>query len=613
MLGKLSVLIASNRIAQRVLRPINSPSRAFFLALAVLLVSLTGCIVGPDFTHLESPALPQSYLTNPDVDIQHTVAISDWWDVFADEKLNELIGLAQGQNLTLIESYERIIEARASLRLQGGQLTPNTSLVGEYAFSKRSVNGRPFITESSQNGDPFDLFNLGADSIWEIDLFGKIRRSIEAADAEVQFQENEFAHIRQTLFADIAASYLRIRLLQGQVELINESIAVQDVTAEFVSERGEAGVSNELDSQQTESFRHRSGALLASLQQELDLEFNQLAILIGQAPDIGLREFVGVQPLPTLPPMPEAGIPADVLRRRPDIQRDEMAVRAASARIGIAEADLYPQLSLIGSVSVSSRTVSSLFETDGLAFAVGPSLQWNILQFRQINSNIEINKSRFRQSIAKYRATVLAAVREVEDGLIRHDGFYKQWKELNLAIEADEKAVALSLNRYKIGKTNFQRVLDAQQQLLDDRQQMVLAQAEATTQLIRIYKAAGGNWSNIGSATCVNHATCADGTCNQSQLIQSQQTRYNPSVNSSYSLPDQTWSTQSNGRQANLDNRYPGIQFTPQSQAISSGPSNSEIFVELPHLDSSFKSEDTSSAIMDLKAESQSWPSSIER
>ena len=146
MLGKLSVLIASNRIAQRVLRPINYPSRAFFLALAVLLVSLTGCIVGPDFTHLESPALPQSYLTNPDVDIQHTVAISDWWDVFADEKLNELIGLAQGQNLTLIESYERIIEARASLRLQGGQLTPNTSLVGEYCLLYTSPSPRDLST-----------------------------------------------------------------------------------------------------------------------------------------------------------------------------------------------------------------------------------------------------------------------------------------------------------------------------------------------------------------------------------------------------------------------------------------------------------------------------------
>jgi len=171
--------------------------------------------------------------------------------------------------------------------------------------------------------------------------------------------------------------------------------------------------------------------------------------------------------------------------------------RYASARIGVAVADLYPSLTLLGEVNVSAQSVSSLFETNGLEFSVGPSFRWNILHFGRITNNIEIQESQMRQAIARYQETALNAVREVEDAMVNHRGFLEQWAALSQAMQADQKAVELSLQRYRAGKANFQRVLDAQQQLLNDRQQSFAAQTQAIIQLVRLYKAAGGGWENL--------------------------------------------------------------------------------------------------------------------
>lgn len=476
--------------------------RTVFLSLFVLLFTqLTGCIVGPDYAQPGLPGLADDFFAKRAVSSSGSIALSQWWQSFNDPTLDSLLQEAQSQNLTLQESYERIVEARANLRLQGGQLEPNGNLISEYSYRKNSQNARQFV---GPDADPFNLFTLGADVSWELDLFGKIRRSIEAADAELAFEQEDYRSVRQTLFADIVSSYLNIRLLQSQVGLIERSLSLQNETVMLVSQRMQAGVTTELDRTQTESFQHRTTALLASIRQQVEIEFNNLGVLLGRAPDSSLREFVGMQPLPAIPPIPHMGLPAELLRRRPDVIRQEMAVRAASARIGIAEADLYPQLSLLGTIAVRATNVSGLFETGGLDFDVGPSFSWNILHFGRIFDNIAIQQSLFRQSIARYQDTVLSAVREVEDAIINHQGNLEQFESLNRAAIADEKSVQLSLERYRAGKANFQRVLDAQQQLLDDQRQGFMVQAAAITQLVRLYKAVGGSWElgvSAGSTT----------------------------------------------------------------------------------------------------------------
>lgn len=462
------------------------------LVVCTALAAGTGCcVVGPDSTSPAPPILQNQFHGAQWAQPDASLSSAAWWNYFSDDVLNNLISQVQTQNLSLRQSYERIVEARSNLLLQGGQLLPNGDLIGEYAYSKNSANARPFV---AANSDPFDLFRLGFDSRWELDLFGKIKRSIEAADSELKLQQYEYEYLRQTLMSDVAVSYLRIRLLQDQIILVEGNLGIQNETLSLVRQRGEAGVSTELDAKQTEAFRFRTQAALSSLQQQVELEFNQIAILLGQVPNAKLKMDIGVRQLPQIPVMPQFGVPAKLLMLRPDVKREEMAVRAATSRIGVAQADLYPQISLLGSISVSAKSVSALFETNGLAFSVGPSFSWNILHFNRIHHNIDIQQARLRQALLKYQETVLSAVREVEDSLISQEGFQRQWSDLNQAVAADQKSVELSLQRYKAGKANFQRVLDAQQQLLNDQQLLVQAQNSAITETVRLFRAAGG-WS----------------------------------------------------------------------------------------------------------------------
>lgn len=467
-------------------------------------LSLSGCVVGPDFATPATPPLQLDYLAKQSLSGSPSMPVNQWWSSFGDHTLNELLNRAQAQNLSLREAYERIIEARANYRLQGGQLKPNGNVFGEYAYNKRSPNSRPFV---GQNGNPFNLGTLGLETSWEIDLFGRIARQLEAADAELQFQEADFESIRQTLFADIVTSYLQIRLFQSQLALLEQNMLIQEHTARLVAQRTEAGVSTELDRSQTQSFSFRTRSLYVALNQQLELEYNHLSLLMGQTPDRVLQDFVGIAPLPMMPAIPDAGLPADLIRRRPDIRRQEMAVKAASALIGVAESDLYPRLTLIGNIALSSKNLSGLFETDGLEFDLGPSFTWNILHFGRICDNIEIHEARFRQAVAAWQQSILAAVREVEDTMVNHNGFMEQRAVIEQAIAADERAVQLSLERYRAGKANFQRVIDAQQQLVNDQQQRFQFQADAMIELVRLFKAAGGDWT-IGSQTINGCQSC---------------------------------------------------------------------------------------------------------
>ena len=460
------------------------------LVLVFIFTTLSsGCAVGPNFATPTPPVLPPSYVLMGN---DTGVPLDMWWQVFADEKLNALVSQGYANNLDARIAWERVIEARSNLQLVSASRAPTVSTINEYEYSLRSQNAQPFAGSNAQS--PFDLFTAGLDASWQIDLFGKIQRSVEAASAEMYFQENEAQFVRQTLLSDIARSYLRVRLLQNQYDLSQQSIAVQEQTAQLVEQRRKAGLSNQLDLAQTRSLQQRIMALQADLRQQLEVELNQLSILVGEAPSFNMRNFVGFAPIPTVPPMADVGFPAELLRRRPDVRREEALLAAAVARIGVAEADLYPQLSLLGTIEVSAQNMSDLFESDSLDFGVGPSLRWNILHFGRITSNIAVQESQCRQAFHAYQKTVIEASREVEDALARHQSFRAQMSLLNQAVEADRKAVELSLERYDAGKANFQRFLDAQQQLVLDLQNRAQTQANAVEQLIRLYNALGGTW-----------------------------------------------------------------------------------------------------------------------
>ena len=503
----------------------SSSMLAFFAALTMIMC-LSGCIVGPDFRGVGADRIPVDYTESSLNASQHrSVSVEQWWQHFADPQLNQLVEQAMSRNLNLQEMLERVVEARANYQLQTGSLAPDGDFLGSYEYTSRSENSSPFV---GITGDPFNLISLGFGTSWEIDLFGRIRRTIESADATVQLQALDAENLRRILIGDIASSYVRVRLFQQQIQIARQSVDVQRGTLVLISERKDSGVSTELDSVQTRAFLHRSEALLALLQQQLELELNNLSALLGEAPHNALVQQIGHQSLPNIPVVPDTGIPADLVRRRPDVQRDERAVAAASALIGVAEADLYPQLTLVGNIGLASTGISSLFTTESLLFNVGPSVQWNILNFGRIEANIQIQESLTRQAYFRYQQTALNAVREVEDTLTQHRTFREQWERLQAAVRQDQKAVELAMERYQVGRINFQRVLDTQQQLLQDQQQLVLAQANAIDQVVRMFQALGGGWQanhgvgGTGCDSCGQCSTCNSVTDSQPVFVQNQ-------------------------------------------------------------------------------------------
>ncbi len=462
------------------------------ITLAFILLLLNGCVVGPNFTPPTVPAFQQDYSVLSFDD--QSAPIHVWLGSFADSKLVHLLTTADGQNLDVQQAYYRIVEARANAGVVRGELAPTGDVVSEYSFRQQSANASPFV---GSNGEPFNFFLEGFESTWQIDLFGKIARAIESAEAQVSFSEFDAEFIRRALLSDVAATYVRIRLLQDQIVLVDRNLRIQTQTENLVGDRQNAGVSTELDTLQTRALIERTNSIKSALQQDLNVEMNGLSVLLGQVPTPELREFLSDVTVLDIPPILELGFPANLLRERADVRRDEWAFASAMAEIGVAEADLYPQLTLIGDISVSAQSVSTLFSTASLAFDVGPSLRWNIIHFGRITNNIEAAKARCQQAHLTYQQTVLSAVREVEDSVARFNGLRDQAESLGRAIDADEKAVDLSLERYRAGRANFQRVLDAQEQLLQDLQQRSSTRYQAIEQLVRLYNALGGNWQQL--------------------------------------------------------------------------------------------------------------------
>ena len=426
---------------------------------------LSGCTaVGPGYEQPAQPMLSANYQTR-DSQLQPAVNLDSWWQSFADPTLDQLVSQALANNLTVQVAVERIVESRVNVKTSGRKLLPRV------------------------------------DMNCELDLFGRLERSQQAAQADLLVNKYSLQEIQQTLVADVATSYLSIRLLQNQIEIVEKSLQLQQGTTTLVSGRADAGVVTKLDAEQTVAFFHRTRADKAALESQLDTEFNCLGILIGESPTFSLRDFVGFGQIPDSPYLPAAGIPTDLIRRRADIRRAEAEVGAATARIGIAKADLYPRLRLSGFLSPLGGP--------------GP-FAGNPLNFGGGNDNIEIHESRLRQAAGSYRVTVLDAVKEVEDSMAMYDGYRKQLSELEIALQSDVKAVELCLQRYELGKSDFQRVINVQMQMLEDSQASAEARAKANIQLIKLYKAVGGGWPMQSTSTgsrCAECATAYQGEC----------------------------------------------------------------------------------------------------
>lgn len=457
------------------------------------LFTLAGCKVGPNFVRPAAPWLEHVYHDAAPAEPAVEPELTFWWTQFNDPTLNGLVDQAACQNLTLREAYFRVVESRALLTVARGDLFPEVFGTAGYSRRQTSLNANQFIIPPTLRNS-FDLFSAGFDSGWEIDLWGKLRRTVEGAENDLAASEAARRDVLVTLLGDVGTTYIEFRVVQQRLNIAHANLARQSRTADFVRDRFQAGLVSELDVAQAEENLHSTAASIPPLNQQLHLAAHRLSVLLGETPSMDLIARLGVAPVPASPAAVAVGVPADLLRRRPDVRQAEFQVAAQNARIGVATAELYPQLSLRGTITADSRNINTWFSPDSLAYNLGPQFRWDILNFGRLRGGIRVQEARYQQVVARYRQTVLLAVEEVENALISHRTSDERRAELNLATRAAATATELSESQYQQGLVIFQVVLDSQRRVLELQEQIVISEGEMSINAVRAFKAAGGGW-----------------------------------------------------------------------------------------------------------------------
>lgn len=460
----------------------------------IAVVVCSGCKVGPEHCPPCPPPLRPAYQSSAP-GLQPPADLTNWWSRLDDPLLDELIWEAWRQNLDLRAAGVRIVQARSLRGIVRGGLFPQVDGKASYGYRRTSSNANQFVTRDSLSHS-FDLFSTGFDANWEIDIFGKIRRSLEAADADIGLREEDYRDVLVTLLADVAHNYVTIRVLQERLAIARNNLASQEQTLAMVRRRHQAGLVGRLDVAQAESNAFLTAATIPPLEEELQVTLNRLAILLGQSPSRSLAARIGERPLPTDPGLLELGVPADLMRRRPDVRQAEREVAATSARIGVAVADLYPQFSIAGTITVDSRNFSTLFDPASLAHSVGPAFRWDVLNFGRVRSNIWLSRARHDEAIINYQSALLLAVEEVENGLVGYQRSRERVVQLTSAVWAAREAARLSRTQYDRGLIAFQTVLDSERQQLQSEEQLAIAYGTVLSSLIRTFKALGGGWES---------------------------------------------------------------------------------------------------------------------
>ncbi|NLC71663.1 MAG: efflux transporter outer membrane subunit [Desulfuromonadaceae bacterium] len=465
---------------------------AFFLFTAFICLSLlSGCAVGPDYLPPQAQ-VPDSWHARPDpAMVRDCQAIHRWWTLFDDPLLETLIRESAAGNLDLKTAYARVREARATLGIARGDLLPEIGGGG-------SLNRQRTSDNTINPGSIATYYKTALDASWEIDLFGRIRRSVEAAAADYQASREDVNDILVTLQAEVAVTYLNIRTLQAQLRASERNISSQKQSLELTRARFKHGLATDLDVAQAERILYSSEAEMPLLRTSLAGAINAMAVLLGGPPGYLSDEFAREEPIP-LPPEPVMiGIPADLVRRRPDIRRAERQLAAQTARIGVATADLYPSFSLSGTFGFESISTADLFDAGSRTWSYGPSLRWLLFSGNRIRNRIRAEDARTEQALLNYEKTLLNALREVEDGVVAFSQQRTRVAALERSVAASHRNLRLASNLYKEGLVDFQNVLDAQRSIILLDNELAAAKGESAIILVRLYKALGGGWDQKG-------------------------------------------------------------------------------------------------------------------
>lgn len=456
-----------------------------------LALALTGCAVGPDY-RAPQPALPPSWSAATAAAGVQTGAPIDavWWNAFGDPLLSRLVERALASNTDLRIAQARLRSARASSTIAGAARYPS---VTASASAARTASGESSATSS---------YAAGFDARWEIDVFGGVRRGVEAATADEQASAATLAATRVSLAAEVARNYVDVRSYQVRIQIAHDNFASQSETLQLTRWRAQSGLATSLDVEQARANSEQTRAQIPALESALAQSRHALALLLNLAPATLDRELASESPaLPQAVTAIALGIPADTLRRRPDVVAAERSLAAANARIGVAEAARYPSFVLSGSIGLQALSFGGLGGSDASTRSLIGSITAPIFDAGRLKQQVEIRSAEQEQALATYEATLNGALRDVEDALTAIATGRERAEALTQAAEAARNAALLANYRYRSGLTDFQTVLDTERTVRTIEDNVAVNEASTMTALIQLYKALGGGWTVDADAT----------------------------------------------------------------------------------------------------------------
>ena len=478
------------------------------LSLALGLVAVEACSVGPTFTRPQA-TLPAAWQAANDPHLAVTAAADTlWWKAFNDPVLDRLIDLARRQNLPLQIAGLRIVEARAQWGIATGRQYPQV----------QEINGQAAAIGPSKNTPLGPLlprhltaYQIGFDASWEIDFWGKYRSAVDAEAAALLASVADYDAALVSLTAEVARTYVAVRTFEVLIALARNNADIQDQGLKIAQSRFQNGATSELDVTQATTQVQGTRATIPELQGQLQQARNALSTLLGQPPGVAEALLAGARDIPQAPAKVAVSVPAEMLRRRPDIRSAEMSAAAQCARIGVAKAELYPSFSLFGSIGLQSAGSGwgghNFFSGNSFFYQAGPSVSWPFFNYGRIVNNVRVQDARFQELIVSYQNTVLQAAREVEDAMAGFLDAQEAAVFRQEAVKAAQRSVQLSVEQYREGAVDFQRVLDAQRSLLEQQNDLAQSHSSVATGLVALYKALGGGWQSRGNEPIVPEAT----------------------------------------------------------------------------------------------------------
>jgi len=460
-----------------------NPAASTALPVLALLLGLGGCAaLGPDY---QAPDLPVPATWSSGAAAQED--ISEWWKRLQDPILDQLVARALAASPDLKIAQARLREARARRALAGAEELPSVTASASASRSKSSRN--------TGSGATRDLFSAGFDASWEPDVFGATRRGSEAAQADLQASAASLDNTKVSLVAEVARNYVELRGAQARLVIARANLASQSETLQLADWRAQAGLGSSLEVEQARSNREQTHAQIPSLETSLAEAEHQIALLLGQAPASLHPLLAPVAALPRIPDALAVGIPADTLRRRPDLRAAERKLAAETARIGVAEAARYPNFQLSGSIGLDALNAGGLFSSAALGHSLLASVAGTLFDGGRLRQRVEIQNAVQEQALANYQSTLLTALREVEDALVALANSRQRQDALSSAASAARNAALLARQRYGSGLIDFLTVLDSERSLRSVEDNLASADTARVTALIQLYKALGGGWT----------------------------------------------------------------------------------------------------------------------